>query len=887
MRALVAAMLVASGAAALLHEAAWFRLLVPVLGAGALPGAIVTAGALLGMAAGSVVGGRLADGVARPGVLLAAAEAVAAVVGGLAAATLPALEPLARTPALASATALLALAAAPWGVAIPATVAMVRWSGPGLGRTFGRLYAWNTLGAVLGIVAAATFLFEALGNRATVTLACGLEAAVALAALTLARRPSPSSAPAPTEDEAPPTRARLPARLLLASALCGAAGVGAQVVWTRRLTPILGATFQVFALVLALQLVGIALASAWLAPRDGRARPGVGWLAALSAALTAGTPWLLGGVVETARERWWHVYGDPFAMLGLRAAIAAVLVLPGVLTGAAILPWLVEAGGAGVRRGGRTSGALIGANATGCAVGGLATALFAIPRVGTAGALVLCSALLALAGALGTGARARLALLALTATLVGWIGLRPPHDAAATSCVGALYSVDAWRPDDVTTRLARDGVTASVLVRDREGRREFWVEGSYEASTGPTDRLHLGLLGALPLALHAARTDRPARVALIGLGGGLSAQAAARFAPRRLDVFELEPEVASAAELFRDVGGGLPVGATLALLDGRRAILRGGDADLDVISSDPVHPAVAGSAFLYTSDFWRGAARRLTAEGLLVQWLPLYQLGRDELALALRTFAASLPHPYVFVAGPDAILVGAREPLRLDAARLDRVLASEAGSDLRTLGFTSAGRLLGLLALDRAGIGRLVGPGEVDTDDRLLLELRAGRHEAGDTAAALAWITSAPADPRRLLDAEPTASFEDGLVGAARFARALGAWVRGDYEAAAGHFRSLTEYEPTNVLARRMADEAMARAAIAMAEFGVVTSAATLARELLRREGVEPTLRLDAAEVLARSGATSEAAEIARPYAERYAWPRARRLAGMSGFSPR
>ena len=36
--------LLASGAAALLHESAWFRLLTPLLGAGALPAAAVAAG---------------------------------------------------------------------------------------------------------------------------------------------------------------------------------------------------------------------------------------------------------------------------------------------------------------------------------------------------------------------------------------------------------------------------------------------------------------------------------------------------------------------------------------------------------------------------------------------------------------------------------------------------------------------------------------------------------------------------------------------------------------------------------------------------------------------------------------------------------------------------
>jgi hypothetical protein len=66
----LAAILVVSGAAALLHETAWFRLLVPSLGAGALPAAVVAAGALLGLGLGSALGGRWAERV-PPGLLLA------------------------------------------------------------------------------------------------------------------------------------------------------------------------------------------------------------------------------------------------------------------------------------------------------------------------------------------------------------------------------------------------------------------------------------------------------------------------------------------------------------------------------------------------------------------------------------------------------------------------------------------------------------------------------------------------------------------------------------------------------------------------------------------------------------------------------------------------
>lgn len=904
----LASILVVSGAASLLHESAWFRLLVPSLGAGALPAAVVAAGALVGLGVGSALGGRLADRVRRPGLLLSLAEISAAALGLVVPAALEAAGALRGEAGLALATAVLALAALPWGLSLPAAVAIVAPPPGGVGRAFARLYAWNTAGGVVGVSLGAALLFEALGNRATIRAASFLEGAAGLAAAALALRtasptvaglrPAPSVGASPTLDETsggaaasavasvPPGPLRAGAGPALAAALAGAAGVGAQVAWGRRLTPILGATFPVFASVLAIHLIAIALGTALLGPRGDR-RAGTrrrgplgtfGILAIAAALVTAGTAFALGPVVEAVRASWWEAYGNPFAMLGLRAAAAAALVLPGVLLGAALLPWLVRAAAAGEGRAVRTTGRLLCANTVGAAAGGLVVALWGIPAVGTAGVLVLCAAALLLAGASGLAGRSRAGLGLAGAIVAALPFVAPIPDVAGTSVVGALYSPTAYRPDDVVTLLARDGRTASVLVRDRDGRLEYWVEGSLESSTGPTDRLHLGLLGHLPVVLHNARGLHPPRVALVGLGGGFTAQAVVQFLPWRLDVYELEPEVAAAAALFAAEGGGLPSYARLHVADGRRGILDGSEP-LDVISSDPVHPSVAGSAYLYTVEWWRAASARLSPEGILCQWLPLYQMHVDEVRLVLRTFAASVPYPYVFLVGGDALLVGSRTPIRLDAALLANAMTVQGAASLRAWGLATPGRLLGLLALDPDGCRAVAGPGELNTDDRLLLELRCGWREGNDPAAAYALLTSHPADPRTLLSGPLDAAFEADLERARELRTALGAWVAWDAEEAYRRFGRLAALEPGNLLASRLRDEAEIEVARGLLRAGRSEEAAGLARSTASRAGVETILRLDAAELLVRAGAVEEGKAIAAPYAAAHPWPRARRLA--------
>ena len=873
--------LLASGAAALLHESAWFRLLTPLLGAGALPAAAVAAGALLGMAIGARLGGRLADRTGRPFAVLVAAEVVAAVLGYLVPPALDGIAVRAEGPAAwAMATALLAVVAVPWGASVPAALRALAPDPASTGRAFKGLYAWNTLGAVTGIVVGATFAFEALGNRGAVHVASLLQLGAALVAFSLAMQ-----AKRPPRTPTPPSvtsfvRHEGAVPLLVASALAGAVGVVVQVAWMRRLTPHLGATYPVFAAVLGVHLVGIALGTWLFGPRAARApRRAIFLLTWIAGALVAISPWCLAPVLDAVADAWWDSSGTPMVLFLWRAAIATVLVLPAVAPASALLAWWVRLREPPTTATGGESGGLLAANAMGGAAGGFVAALVLIPAFGTAGALVVAAGVLFVAGALSLRGTPRAVTALVGLLVVGIAVFRLPSDQAAIDRVGQLYSASAWRPDDVMTRHAREGVVASTLVRDAEGRIEFWVEGSYEASTAPTDLLHLGLLGHLPLVLFEARSDRAPHVALVGLGAGYTAQASERHHPASLVVYELEKNVVDAASWFRDVGGGLPASAELIVADGRRAVLQG-DRPLDVLSSDPIHPALAGSAWLYSQDWWRGAMARLPEDGLLVQWMPLYHLVREDLALAFRTFSSSVPYPYLFLIGSEALLVGANTPLELSLERLREVIARDSAAPLAEQGLRSAGRLLSMLVLDGEGMRNLVGPGEINTDDRLLLELRSGWREANDPAATFAWLHEHHSEPASLLDAPPDEQFEREVEAGRELHAALETWQGGSLADARERFRDIALLDPANVLARRLRDDATALLAFNLLDEGFPERALALARELLSRDEADAIVMLDAAEILEAAGRTDEARDIAASIAADHDYPRAHRMAG-------
>jgi len=174
------------------------------------------------------------------------------------------------------------------GATLPA---LSRWveSTPKGASWLGFFYASNTAGAVLGCLLAGFYLLRVTDIFVATFVAVGLNVAVAIASFVVAA----FAAPPEEGPAAPDAAASVPgsSAIYIATALSGLTGLGAEVVWTRMLSLLIGGTTYTFSLILAAFLVGIGVGSAVGAAvaKDARhARLVLGWCQAL---LCVGMAW--------------------------------------------------------------------------------------------------------------------------------------------------------------------------------------------------------------------------------------------------------------------------------------------------------------------------------------------------------------------------------------------------------------------------------------------------------------------------------------------------------------------------------------------------------------------------------------------------------------------
>jgi spermidine synthase len=598
---------------------------------------------------------------------------------------------------------LLLPATAAMGATVPAMLRLVARLGAGA-RSIGALYAANTAGAVLGVLACAFWLVPAFG-LARATLVC---VALNLACAALAWRLAGTAVDEPDTAAAHPGTDRATLVRLAAS---GFLGIAYEVMVVRVLAQVAEDTVYTFALLLAVYLVGTALGAAlwarWRTPAsDARRR----LFALLSAACLAGSGSLWAAAALKAAVAGVAGPGLATALAAEAVLALAAFALPTVAMGALFSQLCEEAQAAGV-----DPGRAMGVNTLGCAAAPLVFGVVVTPLAGPAAALLaIVAGYLLLATGRARPPALAWAVGAATAAVALWA---PP-----------LAFVDV--PEGGRVASYREGVMAAVaVVADDDGVLRLRINDRQQEGSSAT-RLVDSRQALLPLLLH----PDPHRALFLGLGTGVTATAAARDPSLQVDAVELLPEVVEASALFRDAAGADLAGTRLHVLaaDARRYV-RATDRRYDVIVSDNFHPARSGSAALYTVEHFEAVRARLADGGVFCQWLPLHQLDLATLRSIVASFVAVFPHGDAILASnslatPVLGLVARAGGGRFElAAAARRIAASRLPEPPAAFGIVDEYALLGSVVAGPAALARFARGAPLNTDDHPVVATLAPR----------------------------------------------------------------------------------------------------------------------------------------------------------------
>lgn len=641
----LASMLLAlSGAAAIAHQILWTRRLVDVIGAGSDTFAKVVGALFVGFAIGGIASARWPSHPHRAWRRVAISELAIGLLAlpiiflpqffagtDLPVALLVSLKPL--LPVL-----LIVPPAAAMGLVLPALLQVQYASTAQPYSTTGWLYAVNTAGGILGLVAFAWLALPALGIVQAGLLAAGINGCIAACAGVRACRErheiSPTAESQGLLSSSPQT---------LSQTLQGIAAFGSgylvlafEVILQHQLAQVSINSFFSTATVLAVVLLSLSLA-AFAQPLVVRClRPPIA--IATASLLAAGAAWLQPHLFLFLRPslRVLPYELPPSAYFSQLLTLSVLVAAPVLVFAGLLFPILLSYPSPGSKSKTRAA-QLLAANGLGAWLGAEIHQAWITPTLGIwlpmafigLGYAVL--ALLFLPQSILPSRQAQLAAFVAVAAL----------SLAAASKTRRLPQV-RLQPDEtlLDVRTDRDGVVATVA--SSPGDRRILFNNTYTLG-GSRAAANQERQAALPILLH----PNPKSVALLGVATGSTTAGATLFPSiHRIDAIELSESILHAAtshfsEFNRDIAQNPAV--HLIHADARWLIAAQRET-YDVVLGDLFLPWRTGEGRLFSLEHFAAVRRSLRPGGLYCQWVPLFQLTRPQFETIARTFLAVFPN---------------------------------------------------------------------------------------------------------------------------------------------------------------------------------------------------------------------------------------------------
>ncbi len=662
-----------SGAAGLIYEISWTRMLVVIFGNSAHSSVAVISAFLGGIAIGSIIVGYWSD--LREPETLKKAYIIFELGIAISAITSIFILPFAyKLYSLFSdgsgvtigllllrfgiSLAILIIPTLLMGGTIPILVALLKSRLERIDNSLSMLYSLNTLGAVFGVLFAAFVAIELFGIRESIYIGAILNSIAAALMFTIPIKYLKTNFGTKNVENriSLTTSEKI---ILFCFFMTGLITIAYEVLWSRVLAPSMGTFIYAFASVLAIYLFGIFLGAfiynKFLQHLKTRStlfsfsQAGIGLFALLSALIVS------------------NVSQNELLLMLITIFITSFFMGISFPSGSFLMRRLLHVG--------KLSGVLYFLNTIGCILGGILAVFVFIPLVGSVGSIIIFSS----------------ASLILSLTLLVMNTKIVKTKIGILMCVILLialtfsaYALTFQKKEliEIKTKLSmkevqndaeviyKEDSLTSVLGLKLGDNAEVFVNGV--GMTGLV--LETRLMAHIPIALH----PNPKSFLAICFGMG-STYRSARLHGLNVDAVELSPSVASLFPIFYpETDEKLPGKGRIIVNDGRNYVNLT-RKKYDIITVDPPPPLnAAGTTVLYSEEFYTSMKRILNPGGIVMEWMIPGDRPEDIL-MTQKSFLNSFPYVYAIKWNGDTggfFMFGSLTPININSERINKIMFS-------------------------------------------------------------------------------------------------------------------------------------------------------------------------------------------------------------------
>lgn len=701
-----------SGCSALVFEIVWFRIASTVLGSSVWSAAAVLMAFMGGLAIGNGLMATFGHRVINPARFYLVIEAVIGVSGFAVILLLPKLTPfvgsllveMSESQGLLSAgrfliaCLFLLLPATAMGATLPVMQKLVHQYDDSFINSIARLYGWNTIGAVFGVLLAEFILIEFLGIISTAAVAGIFNLLVILIMLNSFGKTGK------TVDKSEEGKfQRNISRFLAAAFFSGMLLLALEIVWFRYLLVARHGTSVNFAIMLAIVLMGIGLGGLVIS----RIKLADRYINKLAYFLP-----IAASILTLTGFYFFQWYFDVHIMSILTndayfIFAACILIFPTSFMSGMIFPLLGEC----VYRENlvvtSSSGYLTMANTIGAVIGSAITTFYLLPEVGIENSIfIIVLAYLFISLLLIKNIKTE--VITIFAVVICVIVIFP-HGLVKKS-YDKVYS--SFFPDYKVIAF-REGLNQSIAYLEHQsiGKRDYvqLVTNNHSMSTTNFHaQRYMRLYAYFPYLFSNDIED----VLQISYGVGNTAESIIMLPDmKHFDVVDMSPDILELSDIVHNETGFYPLRdkRTVAHVEDGRFFLQTTQNKYDLITAEPPPPISAGVVNLYTQEYFQLIYNALKPEGVTTYWLPLSSLVETDTLAIIKAFCNVFQDCSLWDGVKlNFMLVGSKSGLNaVNLKQLDERWVPKMSSEFSRIGFDTPEQVFATYIGDREYLDKI------------------------------------------------------------------------------------------------------------------------------------------------------------------------------------